>query len=97
MNISDVNLLEVGQKVSLLRKRYKDWYKIAIWMIVPWIAWLGIEAYMIHGEAAIPFVAGALVGGILGAILGTRINNNIIHMSDELLNQIKEYQQELKQ
>lgn len=91
LNFSQSNLIELSEQLSLLRKRYKEWYKIAWCMIIPWFIWIIYEAYSIYGEESVWFLGGSIVGVIIGGLVGTRINNNIIRRADELLEQIDEY------
>lgn len=91
LNFSQSNLIELSEQLSLLRKRYKEWYKIAWCMIIPWFIWIIYEAYSIYGEESVWFLGGSAVGVIIGGLIGTRINNNIIRQTDELLEQIDEY------
>ncbi len=91
LNFSQSNLIELSEQLSLLRKRYKEWYKIAWCMIIPWFIWIIYEAYSIYGEESVWFLGGSAVGVIIGGLVGTRINNNIIRRADELLEQINEY------
>ena len=91
LNFSQSNLIELSEQLTLLRKRYKEWYKIAWCMIIPWFIWIIYEAYSIYGEESVWFLGGSAVGVIIGGLIGTRINNNIIRRADELLEQIDEY------
>lgn len=91
LNFSQSNLIELSEQLTLLRKRYKEWYKIAWCMIIPWFIWIIYEGYSIYGEESVWFLGGSAVGGIIGGLVGTRINNNIIRRTDELLEQIDEY------
>ncbi len=91
LNFSQSNLIELSEQLTLLRKRYKEWYKIAWCMIIPWFIWIIYEAYRIYGEESVWFLGGSAVGVIIGGLVGTRINNNIIRRADELLEQINEY------
>ena len=91
LNFSQSNLIELSEQLTLLRKRYKEWYKIAWCMIIPWFIWIIYEAYSIYGEESVWFLGGSAVGVIIGGLVGTRINNNIIRRADELLEQINEY------
>lgn len=91
LNFSQSNLIELSEQLTLLRKRYKEWYKIAWCMIIPWFIWIIYEAYSIYGEESVWFLGGSAVGVIIGGLVGTRINNNIIRRADELLEQIDEY------
>lgn len=94
VNVSEDNLVEIGEKVARLRKRYKDWHKIAYCIVIPWFIWIVVETYIMYGMGSIPFIAGALIGGIIGGFAGTRMNNNMIKRSEELLKQIQEYRNE---
>ena len=91
LNFSQSNLIELSEQLTLLRKRYKEWYKIAWCMIIPWFIWIIYEAYSIYGEESVWFLGGSAVGVIIGGLIGTRINNNMIRRADELLEQIDEY------
>lgn len=91
LNFSQSNLIELSEQLTLLRKRYKEWYKIAWGMLIPWFIWIIYEAYSIYGEESVWFLGGSAVGVIIGGLVGTRINNNIIRRADELLEQIDEY------
>ena len=91
LDISQRNLIELSEQLTLLRKRYKEWYKIAWTMLIPWFIWIIYEGYRIYGEESVWFLGGSAVGVIIGGLIGTRINNNIIRQTDELLEQIDEY------
>ncbi len=91
IDFSESNLIELSEKLTLLRKRYQEWYKIAMCMIIPWFIWLALEIYFVCGGESLYILGGCLVGGIIGGLAGTRINKNMIGRADELLEQIKEY------
>ncbi len=92
-DITGSNLIEVGNKVSTLKRQYKEWQKIAIPMASIWFIWLCIEAYQIFGEEALWFCGSCAIGGIIGGLIGTRINKNVIRTADSLLEQIKDYKE----
>lgn len=97
IDLSAGNLVETAEKLSKVRVHYKNWYKIAVPMILAWLVWLGFEMWSILGAEtpyAIGFYCGACVGVILGGIIGTRINRKIIRNATEILEQIKELQKE---
>lgn len=60
-------------------------------MIIPWGAWMAYEASKIFGEELVWYIGGSAIGLIIGGLTGTRINNNMIRRTDELLEQIEEY------
>lgn len=91
LNLSESNLIELAEELTLLRTRYKAWYKFAWGMLIPWIVWMGYEATKIFGEELVWYIGGSAIGIIIGGLIGTRINNNIIRRTDELLEQIEEY------
>lgn len=91
LNLSESNLIELAEELTLLRTRYKAWYKFAWGMLIPWIVWMGYEATKIFGEELVWYIGGSAIGLIIGGLIGTRINNNIIRRTDELLEQIEEY------
>ena len=91
LNLSESNLIELAEELTLLRTRYKNWYRFAWCMIIPWVVWMAYEATKIFGEELVWYIGGSAIGLIIGGIIGTRINNNIISRTDELLEQIEEY------
>ena len=82
-----------SSKADYKGAEYQNWMKIALPMVLVWVIWLGVEAYMILNEDGIYlyFMGGALVGGLIGGFIGTRINNKVKREAEELLEQIKEY------
>ena len=52
---------------------------------------MAYEATKIFGEELVWYIGGSAIGLIIGGLIGTRINNNMIRRSDELLEQIEEY------
>ena len=95
LKLSESNLLELAQELTLLRTRYKAWYKFAWGMIIPWLVWMGYEATKIFGEELLWYIGGSAIGLIIGGLIGTRLNNNIIRRTDELLEQIKDYRNQI--
>lgn len=97
IGLSAGNLVETAEKLSKVRVHYKNWYKIAVPMILAWLVWLGFEMWNILGAEtsyAIGFYCGAFVGVIFGGIIGMRINRKIVRNATEILEQIKELQKE---
>ena len=56
---------------------------------------MGYEATKIFGEELLWYIGGSAIGLIIGGLAGTRINNNIIRRTDELLEQIKDYRNQI--
>lgn len=95
-DLSQGNLVETAEKLSRVRTHYKEWYKIAIPMILIWGGWMIYEmvnAIGIESPTAIGFYCGAGVGLIIGGILGARINRKVVRQANEILSQIEELQQ----
>ena len=95
-DLSQGNLVETAEKLSRVRAHYKEWYKIAIPMILIWGGWMIYEmvnAIGIESPTAIGFYCGAGVGLIIGGILGARINRKVVRQANEILSQIEELQQ----
>ena len=95
MDLSQDNLVETARKLSKVRTHYKEWYKIAIPMIIVWGGWMIYEMVNVLGvdsPTAIGFYCGAGVGLIIGGIIGTRINRKVVHQANEILAQIEELQ-----
>lgn len=95
MDLSQGNLVETAEKLSKVRTHYKEWYKIAIPMIIVWGGWMIYEMVNVLGvdsPTAIGFYCGAGVGLIIGGIIGARINRKVVHQANEILAQIEELQ-----
>ena len=94
-DLSQGNLVETAEKLSRVRAHYKEWYKIAIPMILIWGGWMIYEmvnAIGVESPTAIGFYCGAGVGLIIGGILGARINRKVVRQANEILSQIEELQ-----
>ena len=91
LNLSESNLIELAEELTLLRTRYERWYRFAWCRIIPWGALMAYEATKIFGEELVWYIGGSAIGLIIGGLTGTRINNNMIRRTDELLEQIEEY------
>ena len=96
MELSQDNLVETARKLSKVRTHYKEWYRIAIPMILVWVGWMIYEMVNVLGldsPTAIGFYCGAGVGLIIGGIIGSRINRKVVRQANEILAQIEELQQ----
>ena len=95
-DLSQGNLVETARKLNKVRTHYKEWYKIAIPMILVWGGWMIYEMVEILGvdsPMAIGFYSGAGVGILIGGIVGARIIRKVIRRANEILAQIEELQQ----
>ena len=95
LDFSQGNIVETARTLNKIKTHYQEWYKIAIPMIIIWLAWLVYEMSGILGwesPIAIGFYCGAGIGVIIGAIAGARINRKIIGKATEILNQIEDLQ-----
>ena len=96
MDLSQDNLVETAKKLGKVRTHYKEWYRIAIPMLLVWIGWMVYEmvnAIGVESTTAIGFYCGAGVGLIIGGIVGARINRKVVRQANEILAQIEELQQ----
>ena len=96
MDLSQGTLVETAEKLSKVRTHYKEWYKIAIPMILVWGGWMIYEMVQVLGiesPTAIGFYCGAGVGLLIGGIIGSRINRKVVRQANEILAQIEELQQ----
>lgn len=94
-DLSQSNLIETAEKLSRTRTHYKEWYKIAIPMLLVWVGWMIYEmvnAIGIESPTAIGFYCGAGVGLIIGGVIGARINRKVVQQANEILAQIEELQ-----
>lgn len=96
MDFTQDNLVETAKKINKLRKHYKEWYKIAIPMLLVWTGWMiyeMVKAIGTESPTAIGFYCGAGIGLIIGGIVGTYINRKVVRKANEILSQIEELQQ----
>ena len=96
LELSQDNLVETARKLSKVRTHYKEWYRIAIPMILVWVGWMIYEmvnSIGIESPTAIGFYCGAGVGLLIGGIIGFRINRKVVRQANEILAQIEELQQ----
>ena len=94
-DLSQSNLVETAEKINKTRTHYKEWYKIAIPMIIVWGGWMIYEMVNVLGvdsPTAIGFYCGAGVGLLIGGIIGARINRKVVQQANEILVQIEELQ-----
>lgn len=95
MDLSQGNLVETAERLSKVRTHYKDWYKIAIPMLLAWGGWMIYEMVQVLGvdsPTAVGFYSGAGVGLIIGGIIGARVNRKVVNKANEILSQIAELQ-----
>lgn len=94
-DLSQSNLIETAERLSRTRTHYKEWYKIAIPMLLAWVGWMIYEmvnAIGIESPTAIGFYCGAGAGLIIGGVIGARINRKVVQQANEILAQIEELQ-----
>ena len=97
-DLSQSNLLETAEKLNKTRTHYKEWYRIAIPMLLVWVGWMIYEMVNtigIESPTAIGFYCGAGVGLLIGGIIGSRINRKVVRQANEILAQIEELQRPL--
>lgn len=94
LDFSQGNLVGTAAVLNKIRRHYKEWYKIAIPLILFWFGWLMYEMISTLGTDAkvIGFCAGAAVGGLIGGFIGFRINRKVVDKANEILDQIEELQ-----
>ena len=95
-DLSHSNLVETAEKLNKTRTHYKEWYRIAIPMLLVWVGWMIYEMVNtigIESPTAIGFYCGAGVGLLIGGIIGSRINRKVVRQANEILAQIEELQQ----
>lgn len=96
MDHTQDNLVETAKKISKIRTHYKEWYMIAIPMLLVWTGWMiyeMVKAIGTESPTAIGFYCGAGIGLIIGGIVGTYINRKVVRKANEILSQIEELQQ----
>jgi len=86
------SLVDCVKQVKKLKKQYVDWYKIAIPMIIVWLAWLLTETFMNTPDKtiAVTLAISMLVGGFVGGAIGFSIHRKVINDCDDIIASIEE-------
>ncbi len=86
------NLKEAATEFKKLRNNYKQWYWIAVPVIVIYMALFYYSSLQMDIEQEIlnSLMIGGSVGALIGAFIGTRINNNIINLCGEIIRDLEE-------
>ena len=94
LDFSQESIVDAAKKLSKVKSHYQGWYKIAIPMIIIWLAWLVYEMIRTMGISplTIGFFCGAGIGAIIGGFIGHKINRKVINKASEILDQIEELQ-----
>ena len=84
------DLKEFAKKVQYTRRKWHDWIKVAIPMIIVWCGWLFVEVWMRteQKKLAVFMISGLTAGLVLGGIIGFRMNRKVVSRCDEILDQI---------
>ncbi|MGM9713376.1 MAG: hypothetical protein ACI3Y5_04570 [Prevotella sp.] len=78
------NLIETMRKLSLMKRRRALQMAITMPVLVLWLLWTGVEAWMSLSSAAddsfrYGFIQGGLLGGVIGGIVGIVVAFRIYH------------------
>lgn len=92
------NLIATVKKLLRMKRQRALQMVISVPMVVAWLLWAGIEAYvglpLAEGDFQNGFIIGGLIGGVIGGIIGLVVAIKIYHKmqntNDEVINQIKD-------
>lgn len=89
-DVSCCDLKEFAKSVQYTRKKWREWRKVAVPMVVVWLCWLFAEVWMNFDqkEIAIFMIAGLVVGALVGGLVESRMNWKAVDYCDEILSQI---------
>lgn len=94
MRASDLSLDLMKETFDLmkLRKKYKNWFKIAAPLIIIWVLLLAYEATFIFPDKTMYMscLFGILVGAFIGGMIGLKIHFKTLRQIENLLEQIEE-------
>lgn len=89
------NIIDVTERLTKIKQHYSEWWKSALPILLVWYGWWLYEMFMFYGNA--PYVvglcSGSAVGIIVGLIIGLKINRKIANEANDIINQIRELQQ----
>lgn len=89
-NIGCCDLKEFAGNVQYTRKKWHNWVRISIPLVIVWCGWLFTEIWL-HSEdkkLAMFMIGGLVTGALIGGILGFKMNRKVVSNCDEILDQI---------
>ena len=96
VDFSQGNMVEIATELGRVRKHYIEWSRIvAPLIVIPWLAWTMYELTKVEDAPDVLILCVSVgVGGLIGALIGLSINRKVVRKVDEILNQVKELQNE---
>ncbi len=85
------NLRTVAHELRELRRKYTQWYWIAVPLITIFLAlfyYSGLQLD-VNQEVLNSFLTGGGIGAAIGAIIGIRMNRNLVRLCDEIIRDIE--------
>lgn len=74
-----------------LRRKYNQWYWIAIPMLIVFLALLCVSLNGMEGDQLLKrsYIIGALIGGTIGALMGVSRNRDLVRLCNEIIRDIE--------
>ena len=92
IDVAHGNLVEIMQKLIRFRKIYSYWHFYSIPALLVWCFFLYYDALQSSLDT-MPFLIGAVVGGVLGSIMGLKRHFAIMRETDSIIAKINELMQ----
>lgn len=89
------NIVDVTERLTKIKQHYSEWWKIALPILLVWYGWWLYEMFMLYDNSPymVGLCSGSAVGIIVGLIIGLKINRKIANEANDIINQIRELQQ----
>ena len=95
IDLSRGNILDVVERLTNIKRHYREWWKIGLPLVLIWYGWLLYEVLTTYNYEPhiIGFSLGSAFGITIGLIAGFKVNSKIVNETQEILDQIHELQQ----
>lgn len=92
-DIMNDDLMEMGERVAKLKKRYSSWLLIGIPFVVMWFAWFFYELSVnmnVTVEQREVSIEGCIVGVLIGGVIGVMRYRKVQRVATEVMQRIED-------
>ncbi len=91
-DIMNGNLKNAAMEFKELKRKYRQWYWIAVPLIFLFMALFYYSSLQLDIEQEIlrGFIIGGVIGAVIGAAVGVLLNNKVIRICDEIIRDLED-------